>query len=212
MIKPTLSVLLLVLLPFLARAASLPEFSSDQDADRWFREHSSSYRNMAEVVEAAGGYTIGVTEEMPGGVAYYKGGRGYIELNNTLKGPHRFSILIFEVTNLYQEKKHRQVTDRVRRGEIEIPTEFAMLRESIEYDGIHLHYKVLKELEPVLDSIPAEMITWLSSTAKTYAGYQVPCAYEYMKAQLASGHTSHYVKLFEKHRAEYLDSLKAKGK
>ncbi|MCE9611444.1 MAG: hypothetical protein K8R23_14705 [Chthoniobacter sp.] len=78
----------------------------------------------------------------------------------------------------------------------------------IEHDGIRLHHRVLQELQPVLGTVPPEMITWLSSTAKTFTDYQVPYAYDYLRAQQASGHTVGYLKLFEKHRAEVLDSQK----
>ncbi|MCE9611443.1 MAG: hypothetical protein K8R23_14700 [Chthoniobacter sp.] len=112
----SLLLLLLLLASGIAGAAELPAFGSDQEADRWFRENSAFYRSMAKVVEAAGGYTIGSTVEWPGGDAYYKDNQGYIKLNDSLKGAHRFSILIFELTHLYQERHHRELTDRVRLG------------------------------------------------------------------------------------------------
>ena len=46
------------------------------------------------------------------------------------------------------------------------------------------------------------MITWASSTATNLAGYELPFAYDYFRAQAASGHTDHYLRLFEKHTAE----------
>ncbi len=51
------------------------------------------------------------------------------------------------------------------------------------------------------------MITWVSSTAKTFAEYQPPFAYDYIKAQMASGHTEHFTRLFERHRAEYASNV-----
>jgi hypothetical protein len=184
--------------------AELPEFSSDQEADQWFRAHSASYRSMAEAADAAGSYTIAPLPDTPGGLAWFENGRGHIGLNPSLTGATRYSILIFELTNLFQERKHQEVADRVRRGELNNPAAFALLREMIEYDGIRLHHKVLLELQPTLGTIPPGMITWISSTAKTFAEYQLPFAYEYLDAQQASGHTAHYLKLFEKHRAEFV--------
>lgn len=205
---PIVLPLLLLLVPSVACAAGLPDFESDQQADRWLREHSSSYQSMAEVVDRRGGCTFCRTAETPGGLAYFKDGRGYIELNDALKGPHRVSVLIFEVTNLYQERRHQEVADRVRRGELNNPAAFGLLRESIEYDGLRLHRNVLVDLQPVLGTVPPEMITWASSTAKSFAAYQLPFAYDYLKAQEASGHTAHYLRLFEKHRAEYLNAMR----
>ena len=184
--------------------AGLPEFKTDQEADGWLRAHSPKYRNMAEAVDRSGGYTIGRTADMPGGVAYFQDGRGHLEMNDALTGAHRVSVLIFELTNLYQEPRHREATDRVRRGELNDAAVFALWRESIEYDGLRLHRDVLLELQPALGTVPPEMITWASSTAASFAEYQLPFAYDYLKAQQASGHTAHYLRLFEKHRAEYL--------
>ncbi len=189
-------------------AEGLPDFESDQEADRWLRAQSPRYRSMAEGVDRNGGYTIGRTTEMPGGVAYFKGGRGYIELNDTVKGAHRVSLLIFELTNLHQEPRHREVTDRVRQGKLNTPAVFALLREAIECDGLRLHYDVLADLQPVLGAVPPAMITWASSNAKSFAAYRPPFVYDYLKAQEASGHTAHYIRLFEKHRAEYLEAVR----
>jgi hypothetical protein len=200
----TLPVLLLI--SSAACAVELPDFKSDQAADSWLRENSASYKSMAEVLEKSGGYSIEPSSRIPGGLAYYLEGKGRIELSDTLKGAHRVSVLIFEITNLFQERKHREVTDRVRRGELNDALKFGLLRESIEYDGLRLHLKVLVDLKPSLGIIPAEMITWISSNAKTFADYQLPYAYDYLKAQEASGHTAHYLKLFEKHRAEFLEA------
>jgi hypothetical protein len=50
----------------------------------------------------------------------------------------------------------------------------------------------------------------VSSTAKSFAAYRLPYAYDYIKAQAASGHTAHYLRLFEKHRAEYLERVRQK--
>jgi len=202
--------LLLLLGPSIAWAGGLPAFESDLEADRWIRKHSDSYRNMAEAIDRHGGYTIAPTTEAPGGLAYFEEGRGHIGLNEVLKGAHRVSVLIFEMTNLHQENRHQEVAWRVRRGELNNPAEFALLREIIEYDGLRLHRNILLELEPVLDTVPPEMITWVSSTAKRFADYQLPFAYDYIKAQAASGHTAYYVKLFEKHRAEYMATVRNK--
>ena len=206
-----LSLLLLLGISLAGTPTGLPVFESDQQADQWLREQSPWYRSMAQVVDQRGGYTIGRTTEMPGGVAYFKGGRGFIELNDSLKGPHRVSVLIFELTNLYQEQRHQEVADRVRHGDLNNPAAFGLLRETIEYDGLRLHRDVLLELKTVLGTVPPEMITWVSSTARSFDKYQLPFAYDYLKAQQASGHTGHYIRLFEKHRAEYLDAMRGKA-
>ncbi len=196
---------LLLLLPCVAAGGELPQFDSDQGADQWLRGHSPFYLRMAEEVDRRGGYEIYATTDYPGGVAYTRDGRGFIGLNDSLKGAHRVSVLIFEMTNLHQEDRHQEMAERVRTGRLDCAVEFSLLREMIEYDGLHLHWWVLRELQQHLGTVPPEMITWISSTAKTFAEYQPPFAYDYIKAQTASGHTEHFVRLFERHRAEYAE-------
>jgi len=207
--KPlVLPFLLLLTGPSVAGDEGLPDFKSDQEADRWLRQKIPGYRRLAEIVDRRGGYMIGRTTGSPGGLAYFKGGRGYLELNDALKGARRVSVIIFELTNLYHEPRHQEVADRVRQGKLDNPLAFGLLREMIEYDGLRLHRDMLLELEPVVGTVPPEMITWVSSTARTFAEYRLPFAYDYLKAQEASGHTAHYLRLFEKHRAEYLDAVR----
>lgn len=203
---------LVIMLAPEAVADELPTFANDAEADRWLREHSRAYRLMAEGVDGRGGYDIAPTKEYPGGVAYTSRGRGHIGLNDCLEGPHRVSVLIFEVTNLHQEDRHQEVAQRVRDGELEDPLEFAFLREMIEYDGLHMHHDVLQDLSEHLDEIPPPMVTWISSSARTYAEYRPPLMYDYIKAQRASGHTDHYLRLFKRHRGEYLESLAPKDR
>jgi len=212
MTKQTLNILSLLLLlgSTAVCSAELPDFKSDREADQWVRKHSTYYRRLAEAVDRRGGYAFAVTKAYPGGLAYFKEGRGYIELNDNLKGAHRVSVLIFELTNLYQEGRHQEVANRVRRGELNDPAVFGLWREMIEYDGLRLHRDILVELESALGNLPAEMITWVSSTAKRFTDYRLPFAYDYLKAQAASGHTDHYHRLFKKHRAEYLATLERK--
>jgi hypothetical protein len=185
-----------------AHAGELPDFATDAAADQWVRQHSPAYRRMADSVDRRWGCEFGRTTESAGGLAYVKDGKGHIDLNDALKGAHRVSVIIFEMINLYQQDRHEEITASVRRGELRDATRFAMLRESVEYDGLRLHREVLVELERKVGELPAAMITWASSNATNLAGYLLPFAYDYFKAQAASGHTDHYRRLFEKHAAE----------
>jgi hypothetical protein len=193
----------LLLAPLAALPAGVvPDFPSDAAADQWLRAHSPSYLRMAEFVDRTWGYEIGRDTNAAGGLAYVKEGRGHIDLSDALKGPHRVSVIVFELTNLYQQNRHEEITAPVRQGQLQDATKFAMLREAVEYDGLRLHRAVLEELERQLGELPSEMITWVSSTATNLAGYALPYAYDYFKAQAAGGHTDHYRRLFEKHTAE----------
>lgn len=183
-------------------AAVIPAFTNDAAADTWVREHSPAYRRMAEFVDARWGCDFGLNTNSAGGLAYVENGRGRIDLAATLTGPRRISVLIFEMMNLRQQDRHEEVTAPVRRGEQTDATLFALRREAVEYDALRLHRDVLIELERAVGELPPEMVTWASSTATNVAGYELPYAHDYFKAQAGSGHTQHYYRLFEKHRAE----------
>ncbi|MCX7007979.1 MAG: hypothetical protein NTY53_12160 [Kiritimatiellaeota bacterium] len=183
-------------------AGVVPDFPSDAATDQWLRKQSPAYRGMAELVDRKWGYEFGRNTNSAGGIAYLKDGKGHIDLNPSLRGAQRVSVLIFELTNLYQQERHEEITAQVRRGELQDVTKFAMLREAVEYDGLRLHREVLVELERQVGELPAEMITWVSSTATNLTAYLLPFAYDYFKAQAASGHTDHYRRLFETHAAE----------
>ena len=63
----------------------------------------------------------------------------------------------------------------------------------------------------IVHRLLAEVMTELDLPAHTIAVAPVGCAvfaYDYLKAQEASGHTAHYLTLFEKHRAEYLNAVR----
>lgn len=183
-------------------AGVVPDFPSDTAADQWLRRQSPAYLRMAEFVDRRWGCAFGRTTESPGGLAYIRDGRGHVDLNDALKGAHRVSVIIFELTNLYQQDRHEEITTPVRRGQLKDATKFALLREAVEYDGLRLHREVLVDLERTVGTLPPEMITWVSSTATNLAGYALPYAHDYFKAQEASGHTEHYRRLFRKHAAE----------
>lgn len=183
-------------------AGAMPDFPTDAAADRWLRNESPTYLRMAENIDRKWGYEFGRATNSPGGLAYLEKGKGHIDLNDALKGAHRVSVIIFELTNLYQQDRHEEITTPVRLGEQRDATTFAMLREAVEYDGLRLHREVLAELERTGGQLPPGMITWVSSTATNLAGYALPFAYDYFKAQVAGGHTDHYRRLFETHAAE----------
>jgi hypothetical protein len=186
--KKTLTLLAVLLLLSLTalHAAVVPAFTNDVAADQWLRQQSPSYLRMAQYVDQKWRTEFGVATNSPGGLAYLKDGKGHIDLNETLKGAHRVSVIVFEMTNLYQQERHEEITTPVRRGELQDATKFALLREAVEYDGLRLHREVLAELERTVGELPPEMITWVSSTATNLSSYALPYAYDYFKAQARS--------------------------
>jgi hypothetical protein len=184
-------------------AASLPEFDSDRAAHLWLRKNSPYYNLMAEEVERQGGVAFGILEERSGGMVEHDPGqaRRRILLAKDLKGAQRLSIQIFELTNAYQQRLHDEVDERARRSAIETPAEFGLLHELIEYDGLRYHRFVLAELNAVLEGgIPREMLTWINPKLTNLASYELPLAFEYVKAQGESGHTAHYHRWFWKQK------------
>src|ERR1043166_8276975 len=93
--------------------AELPFFANDKDADAWLRSRSPFYDSMAKEIERRGGYTFRSWDRPRGNVVHTKGAR-YIELNPDLKGGERLSILIFEITNAFQDTKHIEIDQLAR--------------------------------------------------------------------------------------------------
>lgn len=185
-----------IFLASLAFAEPVPDFKSDADADRWLRENSGTYLWMAESIDKNGGYDISTTTNYPGGVAYFSSGRGYIGLSSTLKGRHRTSILIFEITNLHQDSRHVETTQKALAGGFDTAMEFGLTREMIEYDGLRLHWAVLKELKLKVDGIPNDMFEWVAP-AEDFDTYEPPFIYDYINAQISSGHINIYLDYFK---------------
>jgi len=185
----------------IGRAAELPLFASDKEADFWLRSKSPFYDSMAKEVDGRGGYTFQSWDQPRGNVVQTNGIR-YIQLNHDLKGAERLSILIFEITNAFQDVKHIEIDRRATTGEIDSAEIFALRHELIEYDGLRYHRKVLSELEKSIDPIPREMLTWINPDLTTLDSYILPLAHDYLECQDKGGHTDHYRKHFPIKRGE----------
>ncbi len=181
-----------------ALAEGLPKFASDDATDAWLIETSPFYAQMAKEVASRGTYQFRRSVEYPRGVVLHENGQRYIELNDALQGAERVSILIFEMTNAFQELKHAEVDAGAQSGRIPTGVEFSILHELIELDGLRLHRKVLEQINPAIGGIPREMVQWINPELKTLAGYELPLAYDWVKAQEAGGHGAHYRGWFEK--------------
>lgn len=182
-----------------ARASELPAFESDVAADRWLRANSAYYRTMATAVDGRTGYRIRTSKKLKsGGVVTWEKGKPVIELSAVLAGPERVGILIFELTNCFQAPQHQEVDQAATAGKIRSAREYGLLHEVIELDGLRHHRLVLVELDALLHGIPPEMFRWISSTPNLNKldDYQLPYAYDYLKAQRANGHTQLYYDWF----------------
>jgi hypothetical protein len=200
--------LLLVTFAFSSCAAALadpiPTFDSDPAADKWLRATSQFYRKMAEDVDRRGGYTFSRTESFTA-ASSFRDWKRTIELNDRLKGPERVSVIIQELTNLYQERKLWEVDRDADEGRITDAIEYAIMRELIEYDGLRLHKQVLIELEKNVGAIPKEMFRRISGAEKL-SDHEIPPAYDAIKLQRRpGGHHEYY-------RQRFLERTKAREK
>ena len=105
----TLCLALSVFAADLVWASELPTFESDPAADLWLRENSPYYRMMASNVNARSSYSFRTSDKITGGMAFWESGKAVIELSHSLTGAKRLSILIFELTNLYQSRQHQEI-------------------------------------------------------------------------------------------------------
>lgn len=179
----------------------LPLFASDMEADTWLRSMSPSYASMAKEIDRRGGYSFRSWDQKRGTVVHENGNR-YIQLNPALKGAERLSILIFEITNAFQDTKHLKIDEAARTGAIDNAEVFALRHELIEYDGLRYHRDVLLDLDKSLGDIPREMLTWINRQLTTLESYRLPLAHDYLESQNRSGHTDHYRKYFPIRQSE----------
>lgn len=179
-------------------AGDLPEFTSDTATDQWLREASPYYRMMAAQVESRAPYSFRAADELSGGMVRWESGKLIIELSTALIGPKRVSILIFELTNAFQDAQHREIDAGATAGRIATPREFGILHELVELDGLRHHRAVLADLDRKIDGIPAAMLQWINPRLNKLSDYEVPYAYEYLKAQESGGHTKHYHEWFHR--------------
>lgn len=190
--------LLFLLAAAIVHAGNPPDFPSDTAADQWLREASPYYRMMAAQVEARSPYAFRSSSELTAGMVRWESGKLIIELSDALTGPKRLSILIFELTNAYQDAQHREVDAGANAGRIATPREFGILHELIEFDGLRHHRAVLAELDRKIGGIPAPMLQWINPRLNKLADYELPYAYDYIKAQESGGHTKHYHEWFHR--------------
>jgi hypothetical protein len=171
----------------IGQAAELPSFANDKDAGAWLRSKSPFYNAMARGVDGRGGYTFRSWDQ-PRGTVVHESGTRYIQLNSDLKEGERLSILIFEITNAFQDGKHLEIDQRARTGAIKTAEVFALRHELIEYDGLRYHRDVLSELDKSMGGIPREMLTWINPQLSTLDSYSLPLVHDYLESQEKGTH------------------------
>jgi hypothetical protein len=183
-------------------AGDLPKFETDQAADTWLREHSPLYRSMVGSLEMHGGYGFASSKEIPRALTVPENGRVTIKLNEAIHGPERVSLAIFELTNAYQLDKFRDLELEVQTGVVKDASEYAILRALIEMDGLRIHRRILGELDKTLGGVPKEMFQWIRPDALTLESYELPPAFDYIRAQQNSSYRASYEQLFRQAEAK----------
>lgn len=177
-------------------AGDLPKFDSDKAADQWMREHSPLYKSVASSVEAHGGYKFLSVKDIPRALTVNENGGQTIQLNDQVQGPKRVSLAAFELTNAYQMSKFQDLETEVHNGIVKDASEYAILRALIEMDGLKIHRQILEEIDKSIGGVPKEMFQWIYPGATTLAGYQIPPAFDYIRAQQNSPYRAGYEQLF----------------
>jgi len=154
--------------------------------DTFLRKASPLYNAMARIVEFQGGYEVADKTDIPAGE--WNPAERKICVNSLLAGPHRVSIVAFEMTNAYQQRLHAEIDMAVVAREITTKTEFALRHELVEYDGLRLHREILIEIEKHLGKVPPEFFFMAGSPKPdSVAKYQLPLVMDFLKDMKAKG-------------------------
>jgi hypothetical protein len=195
-----------------ARARSqMPEFEKDRDIDAWLQSSSTRYRRMVELVNQRGGFEIhrasevnegGKITPIPKAFSYNDNGQRKIILNPKLQQGAAASMIIFEVTNLFQEDRHTEINNDAMTGKITCGDEYAILRQLVEFDGLRHHRDVLSELQATTGTLSPDFFSVFPTSARTLENHELPSVYFLIKSEKHSGHRAYYLSTFEKLTAQ----------
>ena len=187
--------------------AEMPVFENDQEIDTWLQANSYRYRKMAELVNQRGGFEIHRASEVnedgritpiPQAFSYNDHGQRKIVLNPKLQQGAAASLIIFELTNLFQEDKHAEINNDAITGKITSGDEYGILRQLVEFDGLRHHRDILTELQATTGRLSPEFFSVFPTSAKTLENHELPSVYFLIKSEKHSGHRAYYLTTFEK--------------
>ena len=187
-----------------ASAFDYGSFKTDAETDRWLRDNSATYRRIVDDIKSrtdVRGYRFAVKEDVRRGMVVRLDDYLEIQMNPTLSGASRVTILIFEMANASRHRDHEQIDLAADDGLIRTPEEFALTHEMIEYEALRLHRQILIEIDSRAGPLPTEFFCFVSPAPRFAKDYRLPDLSQYLKAQRESGHTDHYYKLFHLRRS-----------
>lgn len=180
--------------------AELPAFDSDAAADRWLRETSPHYHDMAAILDQAGGYDIVSTTVYPRSMMVMtEGHRPSLQLNDASQGPTRLTLMIFEFCNASQAAKFQEIATEVQAGHIKDASEYAILHMLIEMESLHRHRQILADLDAATQDLPAAMFQCFRPEVTRFSSYELPTAYDYIRSRQGSDYRRYYEQWFREH-------------
>ena len=187
--------------------SQMPEFEKDGDIHEWLQANSKRYRRMAESIDQRGGFEIhrateinedGRITPISNAFSYNDHGQRKVVLNPKLKQGAAASMIVFEVTNLFQEDRHTEINNDAITGKITCGDEYAILRQLVEFDGLRHHRDVLTELQANSGTLSPDFFSVFPTSARTLEKHELPSVYFLIKSEKHSGHRAYYLTTFER--------------
>lgn len=192
-----------------AAAFDFGSLASDTATDQWLRENSGTYAGLVEDIGSrkdVRGYCFTNNESVKQGMAVLLDGRLEIQLNPSLAGAHRVTILLFEMANAARHGDHEEIDRATDQGTIRSAEAFGLAHELVEFEALRLHRQMLMELEARAGPLPKEFFYFVTPAPSATADYHLPALSQYLKTQLETGHTEHYYELFRQRRSRPVDT------
>lgn len=176
----------------------LPDVSNFYDADALLQKCSKTYKELASQVIKEGGYKI-IYEQQEWLGCWYPD-RRIVAIRPDVKGPLMVSVIAYEIANASKNGEKINTDVDARFGVIS-QEQFVERHETIEWQALYLHYKILKEIDTMFGDIPEEMFCFSVTTLKkTIQSCAPPDKKAYLITQNESGHSEHYRKWYLRQR------------
>lgn len=108
--------------------------------------------SLAELQAQTGHTSLGIQFHSPDSRIFPEGSRGLanfatgnVELQFGIEEDELTAIFIFELTNFKQIRRFSEITARLHAGHFSTADDYAMECERVEYEGMHMHLRVVQE-------------------------------------------------------------------
>ncbi|MBS0653431.1 MAG: hypothetical protein JSR39_07910 [Verrucomicrobia bacterium] len=107
---------------------------------------------LAELQAQTGHTSLGIRFHSSNSSVFPEGSRGlanfstgHVELQFGIEEDELTAIFIFELTNFKQVRRFYEINARLHSGQFSTADEYAMECERVEYEGIHMHHRIVQE-------------------------------------------------------------------